>query len=201
VYYLQQSTTSITIFDAGQYSLSVTNVCGTYVDSLHLVVHENVFSFPFDSLWLQTGQTITIDAGSGYSSYNWSTGDTTQSIIVGNYGMYWVTVSDSLGCLGSDVVEVVKLDGSSTLDQLNNIIVYPNPFKEELVIDGLIDQNTKITLWNSIGQSVFTKVTQTLTRNAGYGKMKLNMSIFPNGIYLLIIQKEKQRKVFKVVKE
>ncbi len=46
-----------------------------------------------------TGQTATLDAGSGFSSYSWTNGSTTQSIVVSNAGTYDVTVTQN-GCTG-----------------------------------------------------------------------------------------------------
>lgn len=53
------------------------------------------------------GDTLLLDAGSGYSSYLWSNGDTTQTISITENGKYYVIVRDSLGFIGiSDTLNV-----------------------------------------------------------------------------------------------
>jgi hypothetical protein len=51
------------------------------------------------------GTTVTLDAGEGMTSYLWSTGETTQTIIVNEPGEYYVTVTDEL-CTLSDTIEL-----------------------------------------------------------------------------------------------
>lgn len=46
------------------------------------------------------GDSVLLDAGAGYTNYLWSTGDTTQAIIVRQTGSYTVTVRDAGGCSG-----------------------------------------------------------------------------------------------------
>jgi hypothetical protein len=62
---------------------------------------------PGGDLTLCAGDSIELDAGAGYTSYLWSTGETTERIVVRTPGAYAVTVSDASGCGGtSDSVRV-----------------------------------------------------------------------------------------------
>lgn len=62
---------------------------------------------PSGSVYLCTGGSVTLTASSG-TSYLWSTGATTQAILVSNAGTYTVTVTDG-ACYGvSDPVTVTK---------------------------------------------------------------------------------------------
>ena len=55
---------------------------------------------------LCNGGTLTLDAGSGFSSYEWSTLETSQTIEVDTAGDYAVTVTDQSGCTGIDLIHV-----------------------------------------------------------------------------------------------
>ena len=56
------------------------------------------------------GVPETIDAGPGFSSYLWSTGETTQTIDVASGGDYTVRVTNSDGCDSTATVSVVASD-------------------------------------------------------------------------------------------
>ncbi|HMQ83113.1 MAG TPA: gliding motility-associated C-terminal domain-containing protein [Saprospiraceae bacterium] len=56
------------------------------------------------------GQPVTLDAGSGFMTYNWSTGDTTQQTTVINAGEVIVQVMDDQGCMQSDTVQVMPAE-------------------------------------------------------------------------------------------
>ncbi len=52
------------------------------------------------------GESVLVDAGSGFDTYLWSTGDATQLIEVDEPGEYTITVSEG-ACIGADTVQVV----------------------------------------------------------------------------------------------
>jgi hypothetical protein len=61
---------------------------------------------PYDTLYGCQGDIITLDAGTGYDTYQWSSGGNAQTENVTTAGIYYVTVSKS-GLFENDSVEVV----------------------------------------------------------------------------------------------
>ncbi len=51
------------------------------------------------------GEQALLDAGSGYATYFWNNGQTSQQISVDQAGTYWVEVSNDFGCTARDTVE------------------------------------------------------------------------------------------------
>jgi gliding motility-associated-like protein len=106
----------------GTYNLTVTDANGCSQISFYSII-ENQTPAPTiaGATSFCSGSITTLDAGTGYISYLWSTGDTTQSITVSNGGTYTVIVTDLNGCTGSDEVQVTSfqnpnpiISGSST---------------------------------------------------------------------------------------
>jgi hypothetical protein len=65
-------------------------------------------------------------AGAGYT-YFWSTGETTQTILVTASGDYSVTVVNAEGCEKSDTVLVSIIIGTKDAAFSGNLRVFPNP--------------------------------------------------------------------------
>jgi gliding motility-associated-like protein len=56
------------------------------------------------------GDQVTLDPGTGYTTYLWNTGDTTQVIDVDQTGTYWVEVTNRWDCTAADTVTVTVAD-------------------------------------------------------------------------------------------
>lgn len=102
-----ETTQSIEVGTTGNYRLTVTNVAGCASES-SVAVSVNVYSTPAAPGITVTGLTAlcedsftVLSAPSGFAHYEWSTGETTQTIIVRESGNYSVKVADGPGCFSS----------------------------------------------------------------------------------------------------
>lgn len=102
-----ETTQTIGVQVADEYWCIVSNEVGC-VDSDTIVL--NAFPKPSVDLGADLsfceGVLHELDAGSGYESYLWSTGDTTQTLVVQTTNTYWVQVYNEFGCPNTDTVDV-----------------------------------------------------------------------------------------------
>ncbi|OFX17375.1 MAG: hypothetical protein A2033_15185 [Bacteroidetes bacterium GWA2_31_9] len=121
---------SLFISQTGTYILEVKNTCNTASDTLNLIVYEIQIELGLDTI-LCPSETITLDAGSGFTSYKWNDESTNQTLTVNSTGTYFVEVSNI--CIGvSDTVDVFYLPnsvnlGSDTAICEGNIISFSTP--------------------------------------------------------------------------
>jgi hypothetical protein len=109
VYNWNTGATSQTIAacSTGTYSVIVTNAsnCSSSRQTSVTIGEKPVVNLP-SALSGCRGESITLDAGSGFASYLWNTGATSQSILVTTTGNYSVTVTDNHSEQASDEVSV-----------------------------------------------------------------------------------------------
>jgi gliding motility-associated-like protein len=104
--YLQATTPTLNVNSTGMYILDL-NMSGCHsFDTINvLVIPSPVFALGNDTTICNSSAGYTLNTVGGASSYQWSTGDQTSSIVVTASGSYSVTVSDN-GCSSSDSVNV-----------------------------------------------------------------------------------------------
>jgi len=92
------SADSIIVDTTGTYTLTKTNSCGSFSDTIFVEVIEPLtFSLGKDSAFCSNPNAPNIFSGpANLNSYQWNTGDTTRQIDVQQPGQYWLTATN--GC-------------------------------------------------------------------------------------------------------
>lgn len=158
------NTDTNTIFTTGDYWVKATDTkTGLFnFDTTHI----DIYSFPIISLGNDTaacsGSGLTLSAGNwpaGYK-YNWSTGDTTLTIVPTQSGAYICAVTSLGGCVGIDTI---------------NVTINPKP-KGVSIIKGstFVGSFNTGTIANADGVCVSNKIIYEITpplayKNAQYG--------------------------------
>ncbi|MEO8085850.1 MAG: CotH kinase family protein [Bacteroidota bacterium] len=145
----------------------------------------------------QTGSTVTLDAGAGFSSYSWSTTSANQTIGVTSTGTYWVTVTDANGCSATDSISIQFDNAVHQLNLTGGISIYPNPVKGLLTVS--INQCScpvSLQLLDATGRKVWQEESQG--EKTVY---QMDMTGYAKGIYFLKLDEDNFGQVFKVVVE
>ena len=141
----------------------------------------------------------TLDAGTGYTSYHWSTGSTQHSINIPSAGSYAVTVTASNGCTtNSSVVVEIGTSVQNFTGQEISINAYPIPFSNELNVQ--VEQATlkdfTLEIWSMRGQLVYQSAVEG---DSKYFEI-IDMSDYVSGIYLLKVYNKEYRYIGKIIK-
>ncbi len=124
--------------------LAATNTFGcTASDTVQVTILPTIPSSLGGDTVLCADTTITLDAGPGFSSYAWSTGATSQTIVAPTGGVYRVTATAPNGCVRLDTVMI-----SGLID-----CVFPG----DVNYDGVADLMDVLALGTAMGVSGSTR--------------------------------------------
>jgi len=145
------------------------------------------------------GTIVTLDAGAGYDSYTWSTGETSQTIDVSTEGNYTVTITKN-GCSLTD--EILVETYSTSVTQLDEnkyqFSVSPNPAIGFISAKIISTENTemRILLLDSAGKLLKEKNIQL---SIGENRSDFSLDDIGNGIYLMVLEQNGATQVEKFV--
>ncbi|MDL2297274.1 gliding motility-associated C-terminal domain-containing protein [Bacteroidales bacterium OttesenSCG-928-B11] len=88
--------------------------------------------------------SITIGPEYDYFSYKWSTGDTTQKIVVAESGTYTITVTNEIGCEAVTSVDILFVEKPET-----NIVNEPAIFCEDYKMQLTVETEASEILWST----------------------------------------------------
>lgn len=152
-----QTTNNITNLSSGNYILTITDNNGCSINSGNIpLVNVNVpvnISLG-DDMTICNGNTILLNPGS-FSNYLWQDNSTSPTYLVNHTGQFYVMVTNSSGCKGSDTINVI-VDCKG--------IYFPNAFTPNN--DGVNDmfgpvgdlnslRDFKMSIYDRLGQLIF----------------------------------------------
>lgn len=142
---------------------------------------------------------VTLDAGNPGSDFLWSTGETTQTIQVGE-GTYSVTVTNMFECDGIDSTTVERSTGLTSRFIDGNVTIYPNPTKNVLTLEwnAQSDGRYQVNLFSSLGQVIQTR---QIVNTTGVNAHNFSLKGLSAGFYYLhIMENGEVIGVFKISK-
>ncbi|MGD0710774.1 MAG: T9SS type A sorting domain-containing protein [Bacteroidales bacterium] len=175
------------------YTVIVSGSCGSATADVVVKVDSIVTPSLGADTTVCAGNSIILDAGTGYTSYNWSTGSTNQTITVDTAGIgygkfrYYVdvkkgacTASDTIYVTFSSCVGIVEYNGNASVQ------IYPNPSNglTNVVVNG-INGHALLNVYTLQGQLVYAI---NVNDNS---KAELDLSSLSKGVYIIRITNEK----------
>jgi hypothetical protein len=148
-----QTTQVATIRDNGGYVVTVVDANGCVNSSALQAVQVNFTPLPSLTAngpfnFCAGAPALTISS-TPFSTYLWSTGETTQSITVSTPGTYAVTVTDSIGCVGLSAVQPVNIytafAPNLSISGCNPVVVNANNFSAYIWSTGATTQSINVT--------------------------------------------------------
>jgi len=170
----------------------------------------NILPFPAVNLPADTvmcaGHSITLDAGTGFASYLWSTGGAlaTETIDSTGFGLgcgpVYLSVTASNGCT---TIDTVLITWTVCTDIFENDIseikwnIYPNPTEGFLNIDFLgYLNNAHLFIYNFNGQLVYRDITNKINGNH---TLHIDLKHLPAGMYIIRLINEELIKTAKII--
>lgn len=155
-----------------KYFATVSDGINSCMDSVTIAVADFGVFDPLPPRKSLCGISLTLDAGSGFANYLWSTGATSQTISATNSGEHIVTVTNALGCSASDtiILSIVKAD----ILQSDQTICALSPLT--LSINSFNSSNKKIIDFDNIGLSALDITGGTASLISGVSGNGLSIS-------------------------
>ncbi len=166
---------------AGWYVLSAENRCGSVADSMLLSTVGDPFASLGDDRLLCGRETIILSAAVQAAQFRWNTGETTQSIVVNDPGLYWLEITNACGSASDSLQITIETD--STLFVPNVITPNDDAINECFKIEVRSSDEYELRIFDRWGQQIFAS---TNPQNLWCGE--LNGEPMPEGVYFYTLR-------------
>ncbi len=150
------TTRTISVDTAGTFTVNVTDAFGCTATGTATVT---ILSLPNVNITSNTdticpGAAASLDAGAGFTSYAWSTVDTSQVISARSAGTYSVTVTNAAGCVAADTFVLASNPLASV--EISDVVLCPNDTLAISVPQGFVSY-----VWSTTSTDSTIAVTTT----------------------------------------
>ena len=186
-----------TLTSSGIYYDTLVGQANSGADSI-LILSLNINSDIVSNI-IQNGNNIDVSSTGGSGSYTvfWANNDGGGMVRFREIGASWLKAFNA--DFGTNIIHQFSVESSAiitSLGQENNWEIYPNPTKNTLTIEGISDENTKLTLQDNLGKIILERIIT----NSGFNSETINLEQFENGIYFIKISNFNEEITKKVVK-
>lgn len=188
-----------TAWQPGLYWATISNGCNatSFTDSIEVTsLPSPVVNFGSDTVVCPFVPFTLIAGTTNGNTYLWNDGTQLSTHSVDGDGVYSVTVTNAFGCETRESIEVMTCP--TGIDQLNKevVFIYPNPAFDSFRIYSKLTGNTVISIYNSAGALVYSKVM-----NFDKGLAEISTGNMAAGIYTVRLVSERKSLAKKLVIE
>ena len=147
---------------------------------------------------IKTSLPITLDAGTGHTSYLWQNNSVGNTIIATQWNLYWVMVTDEHGCTARDSVYVHSPHHINELQIFpGKVKIYPNPVQDILHLEVEMDagRHVILELFNLLDILLYREDLKEIQLI----EKEINVQGMTPGVYFLRITVNQIPQTFKVV--
>jgi hypothetical protein len=134
------------------------------------------------------GNPVTLWVDPGFSQVLWSTGDSTDTIVVSQLGPVWVEATDSNGCSNRAEVMVVPCVGVDPARASGSLRIYPHPVGDagrfQILAEGLVPGMYRMAVMDGHGREVLAREVRIGSTVVAIG---VELPALPAGVYHLRI--------------
>jgi hypothetical protein len=187
---VQNTATANNLF-AGSYTVTITSTSGCTATANAIITAPAVLSATMTSTPQIQGQTngtatATGTGGTPGYTYSWSNsgaGSTISGLVTGTYT---VTVIDSRQCTITRTVTVGLVNAINEIQDFNNLLLYPNPVSQNLLVLGDFAQSTnlEITVTDAIGRVLY----QNNLESVSHLNHSISFSDYTEGVYFVTLK-------------
>lgn len=187
----------------GIYTVTVTDSYGCVVMDTIAVAYDTCFAIASTTSSTDAScgscadgsATVNVSGNNGTVTYLWSNGGTTATISNVLAGTYYVTITDSLGCMHMDSVVVNFNTDVAGLNTTGAIGIFPNPSNGVFQVNVSLQQPADLTVFitNTLGETVATKTVSGMQN----GRIDMNVDL-ASGAYNLHVRTVDAEKIVPV---